>query len=107
MRVHCKPIFTLSLLIALLSFLSMSKLHAQISGDYHSIASGAWNVNTTWAKYNGSTWVNCAALDVPTSSTASVTIQTGHVVTVPGTGTRTVKDLTVESGATLYANAGG
>ena len=106
MRLSLKSVFTLSLLSVMLLFLSITKLHAQISGDYRSIASGAWNVNTTWAKFNGSTWVNCAVGDVPTSTTASVTIQATHTVTVPSAGTRTVKDLTIESGATLYAAAG-
>lgn len=71
---------------------------AQTSGDYRSIASGNWNVNTTWQRYNGSAWVAAAAF--PTSTDGAITIRDGHVVTI-GSYNITLDQVTVDGGAQL------
>jgi len=73
--------------------------------EYRSAASGNWNDVSTWEAYTGSDWI--PAYDVPASTTRDVTIRTGHSVVVPaGYNSGTMNNLTVETGATLYANAG-
>jgi hypothetical protein len=72
--------------------------------SYRSKISGAWNSAATWEAGSGSSWFN--SIDVPTNGTRDVLIRNGHAVNVPlsynsGTG----KNLTVENGATLYANS--
>ena len=52
---------------------------AQSSGDYRSVASGNWNANATWEKYDGSIWT--AAITTPSSS-ESVYLQAGFTVTL-------------------------
>jgi hypothetical protein len=71
---------------------------------YRSFASGIWNIKTTWEGYTGTQWI--PSFDWPVSPTKDVTVRTGHLVTVPVSyNLGTAKNLTVESGATLYANA--
>ena len=71
---------------------------------YRSIVSGNWNNKDTWEGYTGTQWI--PSFDWPVSSTKDVTIRTGHVVIVPTSyNLGTAKNLTIESGATLYANA--
>jgi len=76
-------------------------------GDYRTIASGNWGVNTTWEKWNGAAWVACGGGDFPDVSTASATIRNGHTVDNDGAGTPPwdVKNLTVEAGGKVWDNA--
>lgn len=76
-------------------------------GDYRSRASGNWGVNTTWEKWSGSAWINCASGDYPNNSNASVTIRTGHVVDNDGAigSPWSVLNLTVESGGKVWDNS--
>jgi hypothetical protein len=50
---------------------------------FRSIVSGAWNVSSTWeiSSDGGATWT--ASAITPTSNTDTVTISSGHTVTVP------------------------
>jgi hypothetical protein len=71
---------------------------------YRSKAIGNWNTNTTWEAYTGVQWID--AYDYPVSPIKDVTIQNGHTVTVPvNYNLGAAKNLTIENGATLYANA--
>jgi hypothetical protein len=71
---------------------------------YRSKISGNWNNITTWEAYTGTQWIN--AFDYPVSASKDVTIRSGHLVTVPiSYNLGTAKNLTIESGATLYANS--
>ncbi|MBK7212173.1 MAG: T9SS type A sorting domain-containing protein [Bacteroidales bacterium] len=68
------------------------------------VSSGNWNSAATWEGYTGSSWI--PAYDFPTSTTKDVTIQSGHTVIVPPSfNSGSASNLTVENGATLYANA--
>jgi hypothetical protein len=76
-------------------------------GDYRTRQGGNWGINTSWEKWDGSSWVACSVGDFPDISTASVTIRSGHTIDNDGSGTPpwNVKNLTVESGAKLWDNA--
>lgn len=83
--------------------ITLSATGCPIAGDYRTITTGNWNANTTWEKFNGSTWTPCAGSDHPNSTTASAFIRNGHVVTFTVSG-KQVKNLNVEAGGQLYAN---
>jgi hypothetical protein len=73
---------------------------------FQSAASGAWNAAATWEiSNNGTTWT-AATTEIPIYNNCDVTIRTGHLVNVPlSYNTGAAKNLTVENGATLYANS--
>lgn len=73
---------------------------AQALNEYRSIATGNWNVLSTWQRYNGTTWV--AATAIPTSAHATITVLSGHTITITGAVTL---DQVVVAG-TLIVNAG-
>jgi hypothetical protein len=61
----------------------------QATGDYQSSGSGNWNVVTTWQTFNGSSW-NAAGAP-PDSNAGTITIQSGHTVTLPAGSPDTVR----------------
>jgi hypothetical protein len=73
---------------------------------FRSAISGNWNSPATWEiSSDNSTW-DPATTEIPVYQTSDVTIRNGHAVTVPlSYNLGTTKDLTVENGATLYANS--
>ncbi|MBP6335287.1 MAG: T9SS type A sorting domain-containing protein [Bacteroidia bacterium] len=101
-------VFSFLLLSVFLGFfiyfnLGNSKLaEAAVTDEYRSLTSGNWNVNSTWQRYNGSTWV--AATATPTSARNIITIRSGHIVTV--TANVTVDQVVIESGGSVYLNSG-
>lgn len=77
---------------------------ASISGDYRSAASGNWGstgstpvATTIWETYNGSDWT--ATTTPPPSTANTITIRTGHTVTLNATSF--ANNLVIESGAVL------
>jgi len=67
-------------LLALSSLACCLPALAQNAGDYRSVASGNWNVLTTWETYDGVNWIAAAA--TPTAANAEIiTIQSPHLVT--------------------------
>lgn len=74
-------------------FLGLSSLHAQSTGDYRSAQSGNWNTASTWERFNGTGWV--VAVATPTSADGTITIESGHTVTIPGGFSVSVDQLTV------------
>ncbi|MFN8143654.1 MAG: T9SS type A sorting domain-containing protein [Bacteroidia bacterium] len=97
--------FTLLISGALTSYFffgNSTNTRAAVSGDYRSVGSGNWSLLTTWQKYNGSSWV--AALTAPTSGDGTITIQSGHTVTI-SLGV-TADQIVVSSGGTLVLNSG-
>ena len=56
----------------------------QVAGDYRSLATGNWNVNTTWEKYDGATWSPCLAGDYPGA------VPGGYTVYISGNSTVSV-----------------
>lgn len=72
--------------------------------SYRSKTNGNWNDATTWQAYDGSTWFD--AYDWPTDATKDVTIRTGHTVVNPaGYYNAKANNLTIETGAKLWANS--
>lgn len=79
----------------------LSRLSAQVSGDYRTVGSGDWAAfATVWEKYDGAMWAVATA--VP-GSTNNVTIRTGHDVTF--TALASCKNLTIETGASLKGSS--
>lgn len=74
-------------------------------GDYRSIASGNWAVNTSWEKWNGSAWVACTAGDFPDLGTANVEIRT-HTIDLDGSGSPPFdcNNLVIQTGGILWTN---
>lgn len=58
---------------------------SQSNGDYRSRQTGNWNLNTTWEKYQGGTWLS-PSNDFPplTNIRTRITIRNGHTVTGSG-----------------------
>jgi len=54
---------------------------AQTTGDFRSKATGNWSATGTWESYNGSAWGDAAAIPDLTQA-ITITIQSGHTVTV-------------------------
>lgn len=73
---------------------------AQTTGDYRSAGNGNWDVLASWQRYNGATWV------VPTvgqgypgqnAGTPTVTIQSGHTITLNVSPAQSILNLTIET----------
>jgi len=68
----------------------------QAANDFRSRNSGTFKGTTTWQKYNGTTWANTTSIP---GNGNTVTIQTGHLITI--TNSPTIANLTVDSGGEL------
>ncbi len=75
--------------------------HSQSIGDFQSFQTGAWNNDTTWSRWDGSSWVNPAP-STPDSLSGVVTILSPHTITV--TANVGVDQVTVNNGATVIVN---
>ena len=85
-----------------LSFLSTSVLHAQNVGDFRSKGDGLWSANTTWERFNGSSWLDAEAGQFPGENN-SVWIQVQHTVTINANQ----KVLNLHLSAGVDSNGGG
>ena len=83
-------------------FLNPINVIAATSGDYRSVATGNWNVATSWEKYNGSSWA--AAATSPTSADGIITIQNSHTITV--TVSVTADEVILNAGSVLTIATG-
>lgn len=94
----------LIVVIASISFLLTGnrKAQAAVTGDYRSAASGNWNMVSTWEKFNGTSWI--PAVTAPNSLDGTITIQTGHSVTV--IVNVTIDQVIVSMGAQLLSSGG-
>ncbi len=72
-------LFFITVLLCL--FIIKNNISAQVTGDFQSQATGNWSAVGTWQTYDGTTWQNATALPDLTQG-ISITIQTGHTVTV-------------------------
>jgi hypothetical protein len=92
--------------------------YADQIGDFRTLASGNWNVSTTWQRFDGSTWINCNTLSSPnqwpnqggasggTPSSINVNIRNGHTVTVTAShSNQPINNLTVNFGGKLFTNS--
>ncbi|HLN20026.1 MAG TPA: hypothetical protein VK213_02990, partial [Bacteroidales bacterium] len=72
----------------------------QAAGDYRSIATGNWNAIATWEYYNGASWV--AATDYPGQvvGAKTITISSGHRVTLNLSPANSIQNLTFATGNT-------
>ena len=85
------------------------------TGDYQTISSGQWNDNSIWQIWGtplaGQWNATTANSQYPNLYTASVTINPGHIVTVPTTSPRpppyAFKNLTISAGGKAYCNTSG
>ncbi len=77
---------------------------AASNGDFRSRASGNWNDFTTWQIFSG-TWIDAISGQYPNSVSSTVTIRTGHTVTLNVNGI-SVRNLVVD-GPTGKLNGGG
>ena len=74
--------------------------------NFRSLGTGAWNAATTWEISNDNNTWTAATSEVPIYPNSNVTIRNGHSVNVPiSYNSGTCRNLTVENGATLYANS--
>jgi len=76
---------------------SISMVMAQATNEYRSAQNGNWNTNSTWQRYNGTSWVS--ATSTPSSSDATITIRDGHIVTL--SSSVSADQIVVASGGTL------
>ena len=92
------------LVIAIIVFINVSdrrNAFALATGDFRSAASGNWNSNATWQKYNGTAWVAAGA--TPTSANSVIEIQSGHTITV--SASVTADEIVVDASGMLIVPA--
>ncbi len=70
--------------------------------EYRTITSGEWSDSTIWEMYDGCSWV---AAPSPSISDSTITIRSGHIVTISG-GIVRENYLNLESNAELTLNGG-
>ena len=66
--------------IAVLLCLFSSALLSQVAGDNQSKTSGNWGDATSWQTYDGLVWNDAAS--APTGTSGTITIQSGHTITI-------------------------
>lgn len=72
------------------------------TGEYRTIGNVDFTSATNWETNSGSGWV--AASAAPNSTSADITIRTGHIATI--TSNVSLDETTIEAGATLQVNSG-
>jgi len=68
-------------IIAIFLIFGIVGVFAQVAGDFRSKATGNWSDYTKWERYNGTTWVDAIAGQIPTA-TSNVKISTNQAITV-------------------------
>jgi hypothetical protein len=100
---HLNTLFRFSFLFI---FLLNISLYSQVAGDYRSAAIGNWNTLATWQRYNGTSWVQPTAVQgTPNSASGIITIQNGHIVSIPNVN-QTVNQITINSGGQVTIGTG-
>jgi hypothetical protein len=87
----------------MIGIISSSVIYAANVGDFQSAGSGPWGTNGTWVTWDGSNWVGASSTPNSTS-TAAVTILSGHTVTI-GTSV-SVRNVTVDQGGKVIVIGG-
>ncbi|MEQ1676848.1 MAG: hypothetical protein ABL876_09110, partial [Chitinophagaceae bacterium] len=102
-----KHLFSFRRLLSLFIVLYISSASfGQTADDYRTAASGNWNANATWQRYDGSAWVNVngvAPNTIPNSGDGVITIRNTHTVTV--TANVTTDQTIVEAGGQIKINS--
>lgn len=104
-----KKMVTRFLFLAFVLTLSAYSVKAQFPTIYASVASGPYNMNTTWETFTnsgnntpGAMGTGTPAVSAP-SGTHFVYIRNGHTITMNG-GNRTCHGMLIEAGGKLWAN---
>lgn len=84
-------------------YLCILQVHAQSSGDIRTKQSGNWNTNSTWERFDGSTWVT--AVSPPSSASGIITISAGHQINIPGGTSISADQLYIAGSLVVEANA--
>ncbi len=71
---------SLSSLILFFILLIPGTVFSQSAGDYQSKTSGNWGDATSWQTFDGSVWND--AVSAPAGTSGTITIQSGHTITV-------------------------
>jgi hypothetical protein len=79
-------------------------LFAQSAGDFRTVTSGDWNSAATWQSFDGTAWI--AASSFPSSADGAISIEGGHVITIPSAAAITADQLTVQENAQLLVASG-
>ena len=87
--------FTLSFIVLVTLFLSLN-LFGQTAGDFQSKATGLWSAATSWQTFDGAVWNDAVAAPTGTG-TNTITIQSGHTITV-------ATAITIASGVPVVVN---
>src|SRR5438552_1002409 len=93
-------------LITYFQLAKIEKAHATSVGDYQTAATGDWTSTSTWARWNGSSWVTPAP-SVPTDADGVITILNGHTVTVSSNVSGKVDQLVIAAGGILELTSAG
>jgi len=95
--------------VIIFSMVSMESF-CQSVGEYRSVVSGNWITLNTWQRFNGTSWATPTVGEGYPGQfigTNTVTIQTGHTVTVgtSGISTQPMGVLIIQNNAQLYLNS--
>ncbi len=85
--------------ILFILFLDMTLIFGQSTGDYRTVDSGNWTQLNVWEYFNGTSWITPSVS--PTSSSESITIRSGHTITLPNSTYIILDQVIVESSAEL------
>jgi len=102
-----KNISTKLSLLFLFLFFVVAVGHAQLTGDFRSMASGNWATASTWQTFNGTAWVAAATYPGQNAGNYSVTIVAGNTISIPDTGLTTNAMGTVTINGQLTLNGSG
>ena len=98
-----KTILFYTVCIVTLGIISSTSMFAQAVGDYRSAGTGNWGTLATWQRWSGAAWnTPTAGQGYPgqNTSTAAVTIQNGHTITLNVSPANSIASLTIAGGGT-------
>lgn len=72
------------------------------SFDFRSVTNGSWDSYSTWEYLDGSNWLPSTSY-IPTKGSKTITIQSGHQITLPTS--KTVDQMTIEAGGQLTVSS--
>jgi pectin methylesterase-like acyl-CoA thioesterase len=87
--------FNILFTILVLPCLFCGTLLSQTNGDFRSLTTGNWADASTWETYSGSVWVTASS--APSVTSGTITIQSGHIVTVASA-------ITISSGCNVFVD---
>ncbi len=91
-----------ALLVLALCTIGTGAAFGAVTNDHRTKSSGEWSSTSIWQRYNGTTWID--AENPPSTSDATVTILTGHSVSVQFDAT--IDQLVINEGGTVTIESG-